>query len=71
MSVSGGQGICFHLRCVSIQTLSSLLMLPLKMSTVWIVDLGTQLFVWQQLDCTIMEFHAGYLHKGGVKQCSE
>lgn len=63
--------ICFHLRCVTIQTLASLLMLPLKRPAVWIMDLVTQLSVCQQLDCTIMEFHAGYLHEGWVRQHSE
>lgn len=63
--------ICFHLRCVTIQTLASLLMLPLKRPSAWIIDLVTWLSVCQQLHCTIVEFHAGCLHKGWVKQQSE
>lgn len=51
--------------------MASLLMLPLKRPAVWIMDLVTQLSVCQQLDCTIMEFHAGHLHEGWVKQHSE
>lgn len=59
------------MRYVTVQSLTSLLMLPLKGPAAWIMDLVTWISVHQQLDCTIKEFHIGHLHRGWVEQQSE